>query len=113
MSDFGSLIVAIKISGGSFDEGELENLSDKLKDLIESKGLKNSLGEEYNHEFSSEPNGEAAVRLSDYYFSDSEEEDLDSLEFVRDVEGEDIDVMLEELKTSYTSFDFSSAIEFW
>ena len=111
MSDFGTIITAKKLTTTSISSGELDQLTEKLKSVIQQKGFKDITGESWDHEFESAESN-AIVRLSQYHYGD---EDADEeREFVEEEELADAQELVEALRSEFSGFDFSAeVIEWW
>lgn len=110
MSDFGTIITAKKLATTSISSGELDQLSEKLKSLIQQKGFKDITGESWDYEFEL-AESDAIVRLSQYYYGD---EDADEeREFVEEEELADAQELVEALKSEFSGFDFSARVIEW
>ncbi len=110
MSDFGTIITAKKQSAASISSGELGQLSDKLKFLIQQKGFEDITGEKWNHEFET-AESDAIVRLSQYHYGD--EDGDEEREFVREEELGDAQELVEALRSEFSDFDFRAEVIEW
>ena len=110
MSDFGTIITAKKLTTTSISSGELDQLTEKLKSVIQQKGFKDITGESWDHEFESAESN-AIVRLSQYHYGD---EDADEeREFVEEEELADAQELVEALRSEFSGFDFSAEVIEW
>lgn len=115
MSDFGTLITAVKKSG-TVSKNELNQLSDKLKSLIQSnEDYINYLGEPYEHDFDGVENSanEAIALLSEYYFGEDDDENDDLYQTIEDEELEDAKSLAEKLAGHFPEFSFEAEVTTW
>jgi hypothetical protein len=102
MSDFGAVLTAFKRDDSSFSASQLSELSKKLKKIILKRELINSIEEEYNYHFErldEEPH--AFVRISEYYFDGDEEIDAEALAETKELESEDVAIMIKKLSKHF------------
>ena len=110
MSDFGSMIIATKQDKSNFSNNELIQLSDKLQKIVTVEDYCDSLGNRFKTKFeTNDERTEAIAILSEYYFS----EDDDELAFVKEDETENIEAIIETLKLIFSTFYFEGSIEEW
>lgn len=114
MSDFGASLTAYKRDDSSFSSSQLDELSKKLKKIILKKELVNADNEPYNHRFERlDLESNAFVRLSEYYFDGDEEIDAEALADTKEVESEDLNVIIKKLSKHFPKYTFEAYVGEW
>ncbi len=114
MSDFGAILTAYKRDQSSFSPTQLSELSKKLKKIIRKKELINAIEEPYNHRFerlNEEPH--AFVRLSEYYYDGEEELDAEALAETKEIESEDVKLIIKKLTKYFPKLSFEGTVGEW
>lgn len=114
MSDFGAALTAYKRDDTSFSSTQLSELSKRLKKIIRKKELVNAENEAYNHRFERlDQEANAFVRVSEYYFDGEEEIDAEALAEVKEVESEDLKIMIKKLSKHFPKYTFEAHVGEW
>lgn len=114
MSDFGTTISVVKKNKSVFSDNEIKELSDKLAELIKKNKYENALAEKFKHEFVlDESKSQCIVQLSEHYYGGDDDEDMESFEFVEDVELETAEEIVELLKDIFPDYTFEACTEEW
>ena len=101
MSDFGAALTAYKRDETSFS-------STRKKELV------NAENEPYNHRFERlDQEANAFVRVSEYYFDGDEEIDAEALSETKELESEDITIMIKKLSKHFPKFIFEGHVGEW
>ena len=114
MSDYGAILTAFKRDESSFSSTQLTELSKKLKKIIRKKELINVQEEKYSHKFerlAEEPN--AFCRVSEYYFHGEDELDAETLAETKELESEDVAIMLKKLSKHFPKIIFEAHVGEW
>ncbi|MFT3794148.1 hypothetical protein [Flavobacterium sp.] len=114
MSDFGTIISAIKKDEADFSEEEIAGLSEKLAAIIGDDMYTDTMGEPFSANFNrTSKSSLVIVQLSEHYYGGDPIEDKELLEFVEDTELELAQEIVEALSEAFPEITFTAETTEW